>query len=281
MMRGVVYVDVLILVNAVIGIFLLRCTARMTGCRLPRWRAALGGAAAGVSSLVLLLPPLPEAVLWTAKAGSAAVVLLCAFGLPGRRLFCKVLFWYLALNFVLSGAVFAAVYYGGLGGVEVNNYTLYFNVSPLLLIACVAGVYLAVLLCETAFGRPQEHPKRPFSATLEMDGQAARINGTILLDTGFHVRDPLTGEDAFLLSFPSVKGSLPPALKAALDTYFHEGMLTPPIRLTSARTAAGVRALPALKASGLAVDGHDLGPRLAVFTPEILAEGSFEAVAGA
>ena len=47
-MRGVVYVDILVLVNAVIAMFLLRCTARLTGSPLglfawppPGWRLVL------------------------------------------------------------------------------------------------------------------------------------------------------------------------------------------------------------------------------------------------
>ena len=75
-MRGIVYVDILVLVNGVIGAFLLRCAARLCGCRAEGWRFLLGSAAAGLSSLILLLPPLPDAVLWLLKLGSAALIVL-------------------------------------------------------------------------------------------------------------------------------------------------------------------------------------------------------------
>ena len=42
-MRGVVYVDILVLVNAVIAMFLLRCTARLTGSPLGLFRMAAAG----------------------------------------------------------------------------------------------------------------------------------------------------------------------------------------------------------------------------------------------
>ena len=66
-MRGVVYADVLVLVNAVIGFLLLRCTARLAGLAYRRWRAALGGLLAGGSALLLLLPPLPGWAVWGLK----------------------------------------------------------------------------------------------------------------------------------------------------------------------------------------------------------------------
>ncbi|MFQ9681729.1 MAG: sigma-E processing peptidase SpoIIGA [Ruthenibacterium lactatiformans] len=101
------------------------------------------------------------------------------------------------LNIALSGAVFAATYYGAAQNVSTNNLSVYFNVSPLLLIGCIAGVYLAVQLCAWAFGRPQQVRTIPFTARFE-DGC---VQGLALVDTGFSVRDPITGTPAFLLSF--------------------------------------------------------------------------------
>ena len=145
-MRGVVYVDILFLVNAVIGLFLLRCTARLAGREYRAWRMALGGMMAGAASLALLLPPFPAVLVWGLKAAEACLIVLAAFPPGGLRCFFKTLWWYAALNVLLSGVVFAALYYGVAGGIEVNNMALYFNVPPLLLIACVAGVYCACLL---------------------------------------------------------------------------------------------------------------------------------------
>lgn len=154
-MRGVVYVDILFLVNAVIGLFLLRCTARLAGREYSAWRMALGGMMAGAASLALLLPPFPAVLVWGLKAAEACLIVLAAFPPGGLRCFFKTLWWYAALNVLLSGVVFAALYYGVAGGIEVNNMALYFNVPPLLLIACVAGVYCAVRVVDLCFGRPQ------------------------------------------------------------------------------------------------------------------------------
>ncbi|MBD5103057.1 MAG: hypothetical protein HDT27_10325, partial [Subdoligranulum sp.] len=49
-MRGVVYVDILFFVNALIGYFLLRAAMHLSGVAAPGWRIYFGAAAAGLSS---------------------------------------------------------------------------------------------------------------------------------------------------------------------------------------------------------------------------------------
>ncbi len=46
-MRGIVYVDILFFINAIIGYFLLRAAMRLSGVAAPDWRIFLGAAAAG------------------------------------------------------------------------------------------------------------------------------------------------------------------------------------------------------------------------------------------
>ena len=280
-MRGVIYVDILFFVNALIGYFLLRGAALLAGRIAADWRIFLGAAAAGLSSLLLLLPPLPQWLMWGAKIGSAVLIVFASFPVDNVRGFLKCCFWYVFLNIALSGAVFAATYYGAAQNVSTNNLSVYFNVSPLLLIGCIAGVYLAVQLCAWAFGRPQQVRTIPFTARFE-DGC---VQGLALVDTGFSVRDPITGTPAFLLSFPAVRGALPPGLLRALALYFDDGAMETggmPLRLIPTKTAAGTRALPAVRVRELVLEA-DGAPRrytgvCAVFTPEPLADGGFCAI---
>ena len=111
-MRGVIYVDILFFVNALIGYFLLRGAALLAGRIAADWRIFLGAAAAGLSSLLLLLPPLPQWLMWGAKIGSAVLIVFASFPVHNVRGFLKCCFWYVFLNIALSGAVFAATYYG-------------------------------------------------------------------------------------------------------------------------------------------------------------------------
>lgn len=280
-MRGVIYVDMLVFVNALIGYFLLRAAALLAGRITPDWRIFLGAAAAGASSLLLLLPPLPDWLMWGAKIGSAVLIVFIGFPISSVRSFLKCSFWYVFLNIALSGVIFAAVYYGKNENIAINNLAVYFNVSPILLIVCITGVYLTVQLCTWALGRPEGKKTVPFTAQFAQ----GTIRGTALVDTGFSVSDPITGMPAFLLSFPSVKQKLPAELMHRLSLYFEEGIMETggmPMRLIPTQTAAGVRALPAVRVSELILEmrgaKHRYTQICAVFTPELLADGSFCAI---
>ncbi len=280
-MRGVVYVDILVLVNGVIAAFLLRCTARLCSCQSPGLRLLAAGVLAGLSSLVLLLPPLPAAAVWALKLAGLASIVAMAFPWQGMRWYLRAVFWYVALNMLLSGAVLAAVYYGAAGSVETNNLTIYFNISPLGLVGCVTTVYLAMRMCLWSFGRPAAHPAASFAVWFG----TRQVCGMALLDTGLSLHDPVTGEEAFLLSYPALAEKLPAELSAKLLTYFQSGRLEAPLRLVPAQTAAGIRALPAARADRLLLqeEGRLQAQRatLAVFTNEALGGGQFGAAVAA
>ena len=104
-MRGVVYVDILFFVNALIGYFLLRAAMQLSGAAAPDWRIYLGAGAAGFASLLLLLPPLPSWLMWGAKLGSAVLIVFTGFPVHSVRGFLKCCFWYVLLNLTLSGVV--------------------------------------------------------------------------------------------------------------------------------------------------------------------------------
>ena len=235
---------------------------------------------AGAASLALLLPPFPAVLVWGLKAAEACLIVLAAFPPGGLRCFFKTLWWYAALNVLLSGVVFAALYYGVAGGIEVNNMALYFNVPPLLLIACVAGVYCAVRVVDLCFGRPQRAQHVPFSAGFG----GTCVRGLALLDTGCSVRDPVSGQEAFLLSLPMVKPALPPQLGVQLQAFLEQGQLSE----RAVRASAGAYSDSAWHARIACRDGAmaDIGEKgektvhnaLAVFTPERFADGAFSAI---
>ncbi len=283
-MRGVVYVDILIFINALIGYLLLRAAAGLSGCQTSGWRMLLGAVIAGLASLLLLLPPLPTWLMWGAKLGSAVLIVFAGFPPRTVRDFLKCCFWYILLNVALCGVVLAVVYSGVFKNLHTNNLAVYFNVSPLLLIGCITGMYFVLRLFSWAFGRPMQARTIPFTAVFE----EGCVRGMALVDTGFSVSDPITGAPAFLLSFPAVRATLPKSLLSALTLYFDDGAMEAggaSLRLIPAKTAAGTRALPAIRVRELVLEGDGTSRKYtgmcAVFTPERLADDSFSAIVSA
>lgn len=278
-MRGVVYVDVLFFTNALIGLCLLRCCASLTGCAVQKFFLFAGGILAGISSLMVILPPLPAWIMGLMKIISAGAIVALAFLKNGRRIFLKCLLWYVALNVLLSGTILLALYYFEPSKIQIYNMTLYFDVSPLLLICCVTGTYFVMQIMTFLMGRPREQIVLPFRATFGSE----KLDGYALWDTGYHVKDPISGASTFLLSFPEVQSKLSVPLEKALSNYFRTGNLQAGdgIRLIPARTATGMRLLPAIKAPLQLMQRErwrETTAALAVFTPERLGDGTFEAL---
>ena len=241
-MYGVIYVDVLVLVNTIAGWFLLRCTAAFARRPQHGVRMAAAAAAAGLSSLAILLPPLPAALSIVMKLALAAVIVRAAFPFENMRLYIKSCAAYFAANMLCAAAAFAAAQ-AGVRGISANNCTVYLRVSPVVLIACILGVYAAVEAWDFLFGAAAAQTLRSFRATL----MGASVTGTALLDSGFRARDPAFGAQLVLFSYPSVCSQLPASLRRELDSYFERGVLTDAskgVSLTGVRTAGGLSVLP-------------------------------------
>lgn len=281
-MHGVVYVDILVLVNAILAYFLLKATAFFAVRPQKPIRLCVAAFLAGLSALTLLLPPLATWFMAPIKLLCAFVVALAAFGFGGWRAFGKTVFWYITLNALLGGVVAAAVFYGA-NTMQYRNFSLYLHISPVLLIFCVLGTYAAVQLCSFVFGRPK--PQQQTAFLLWITSEAPPVEGMALLDTGMHLKDAVTGKEAMLLSLPSVKTQLPEQTAAAVQSYFQTGMLAqhePPLRLMAVKTATGMRVLPVLCGVRLTLrtvaKEKTFAAPLAAFSEETLADGSYQAV---
>lgn len=267
-MQGVVYVDILVLVNAIVGYFVLRCAAFLAAREVKPWRLCAGAVLAGISALLMLWPNLAWPLALAAKCLFAAGIVAVSFYWQGARVFWKSIFWYIALNLLLGGVVTLAVFYGA-GNIRYENFSLYVHVSPILLIACILLMYVLIQGAAYLFGKPKPQQHAAFSATV----QDKTVTGMALLDTGMHLRDAMTGESAVLCSFPTLRAQLPQKVENDLNTYFISGMLEQPLWIVMVKTATGMRALPAVRGETLTVNKHEKQQPVLVFTPETLLDG--------
>ena len=277
-MQGIVYVDVLVLLNAIVGYFLLRCTSKLAA--LPCRGLRLCGASflAGISALTLLWQNAPLLLSLTGKGAAVALVVFIAFPWCGARSFFKGLLWYIALNAALGGVLFLAVL-AGAKNIYVRGFSFYLHVSPLLLIFCVLGMYALVQGGSLLLGRLRPGERLEFVAEL----QGAPLSGIALLDTGQQIRDGFTGDRAILCSLPGLRAQLPVPVRAQLEAYFTDGCLLaaePAMRLIPVQTATGVQALPAMRAREFRAKTGARAVRepLLVFTREALEGGAVSAL---
>ena len=183
-MRTVIYLDVLLLVNFVVGAAFLLAAGLLCGACCSPLRLVGGAGAAAVSSLALLAPTAPWPLALTYKGTSAALCVAAAYGWQGARNTARLTAWFVLLNLTLTGALF-------LPGAACNNLSFYLPVLHVL-------------------GRSGP---ACFGAELSVAGRVVPLS--VFCDTGFHVQEPLSGRAVVLVRLDAVP--LPAGVRAYLD----------------------------------------------------------------
>ena len=235
-MRTVIYLDVLLLVNFVVGAAFLLAAGLLCGACCSPLRLVGGAGAAAVSSLALLAPTAPWPLALTYKGTSAALCVAAAYGWQGARNTARLTAWFVLLNLTLTGALF-------LPGAACNNLSFYLPVSPGLLLASTAGVCGVVEGVLHVLGRSGP---ACFGAELSVAGRVVPLS--VFCDTGFHLQEPLSGRAVVLVRLDAVP--LPTELRAYLDACL-AGVGAEPrpewgVRFVPCQTVAGHCLLPAL-----------------------------------
>ena len=239
LVRTVIYLDVLLLVNFVVGAAFLLAAGLLCGACCSPLRLVGGAGAAAVSSLALLAPTAPWPLALTYKGMSAALCVAAAYGWQGARNTARLTAWFVLLNLTLTGALF-------LPGAACNNLSFYLPVSPGLLLASTAGVCGVVEGVLHVLGRSGP---ACFGAELSVAGRVVPLS--VFRDTGFHVQEPLSGRAVVLVRLDAV--SLPAGVRAYLDACL-AGVGAEPrpewgVRFVPCQTVAGHCLLPALPAA--------------------------------
>lgn len=271
-----VYIDVLILVNGAVGYFLIKAVQCTCGLQAPVWRVLLAALWAGVSALFILLPPLPWTVSAAAKLLLGVPSAAVAFCPVSRRAFFKSVILYFIFNIILAGTAFAVCWYAGSNMMLVNNATVYFRISPLVLIALSAVLFLLMSLAQRALHIiPQENAVYPFSVIVH----DTKLQGNLLIDSGFSAQDAFTDSPVLMLSYPAVKERLSSSLQVALLLYFHQSISQSgdvKLRILPLQTAAGTALLPAVQANAFTLKTnrktYTAQQLTVVFSREVLGE---------
>ena len=189
-----IYIDVLITVNLFVDFLLLLGTKQLLSIRAKLWRMVLGAAVGGLCSLCALLPGLPFGLNLLLDLGIAAAVVLCAFGFGGSKNFIRRVTVLFALSFCFCGMMTLLYTTFQPEGMEIFNNTVYFNISPVLLIiltlVCYYTTRLARRLTKGACG------KSTWQTEIYLNGDRAVFIAAI--DTGCSVKEPFSGESVII-----------------------------------------------------------------------------------
>ncbi|MDR1410041.1 MAG: sigma-E processing peptidase SpoIIGA [Oscillospiraceae bacterium] len=253
-MRQVVYLDVLIFLNAFVTSALLLATSALLKTEIRRIRLLIGTVLGGVLSLVIFLPPLPIPLSVLIKAVGCALLAFVSFGFRSWRIYLRTAAAFLLANFVFAGAMLALWSFIAPRGMVFNNSTPYWDVSVLLL--CVSTIFCYALVRLISFITRRNAPdNHMFELTIEANAQRADCKA--LFDSGSALREGFSGAPVIVAQLDVVRPLIPRALRdqfggsapayLSLDTPVSvDGVQS--LRLIPYSSVGGTGLLPAFKA---------------------------------
>lgn len=205
----VIYADVVFLENLIVDYILLIATAKLTGVRARRWRAAAGAALGGIYAVLAALPEEGFLRGWALKLAVGVFMALLVFG--GSQRFFRVCLVFFGVSAAFAGAVMASAMIRGEGlrGAYLGQ------VSFASLLLSFAGFYF---LFSVAF---RSLTRRRVAGTLTRltvfhNGKKAVIPA--LLDTGNGLSEPISGLPVTVCSLEAVIDLFDEPVKTILRT---------------------------------------------------------------
>ena len=177
----VIYIDVLIFVNFIVNYFILLATQRICRQRAGTLRIFLADALASACSLAVFLPETGAISGVMLRLAVSSAVVLTAFGFRDCKRFFSLLGGFFAVSFAYAGICFGIWAVFKPKGMIIKNDTVYFDVSPLLLICTSAVCYLLLMLLKKHFSK-DEGTSLEYTVEITINGQTSSLKG--FLDTG-------------------------------------------------------------------------------------------------
>jgi len=237
-----VYIDLLVIINLYITYFLLKGTGVFLHRKLSTARCAAGAFAGGVSSIAILLPPLPFFANIVIKAASGAVITLIAFG---RKDFLKNALFFIIINVVFAGLTLLLWLFAAPFGMTYRNGFAYFDISFAALAVTTAISYgLIKLLRYLLDTRISEREYK-----IEIINRGQTVTLPALADSGNMLVDFFTGMSVIVCGEDAVKSVFPEAVYELGEN----GNYPDGIRFLPYTTVSSAGLIPVFKAEKISV----------------------------
>lgn len=289
----VIYIDVLLALNLFIDFLLLTATGRILRLPRKRGRLVLGSMLGAASCCLVLIPGLPDPLSLLLKLGAAALIVRISFRWQSAAAYIKQLLVFLVVSAVFAGLAFALWFFAAPDGFYVLDGVVYYNVSPLLLVALTVLSYF-VLGIYDRFTRKNAPVGRDYR--LSVDGGGGEKDLRALYDTGHHVTDVFSGSPVAIVRYDALEPCLSEDLREAVLSAMRTDSFSPTegsvstavksrLRMIPLRTVSGTGLLPAFQPKK-AVLSTQAGKRadvsgIYIAVCEVLGRGEYEAIIGA
>ena len=252
-MKQVIYVDVLICVNLFINYFILLSVVKILNLTLKRFRLILASSLGAIYSLIIFLPQLNFFLSLLIKLLMSISIILLAFGLLKIHSLLKITAYFYTINFIFAGIIFFVWYFISSNGIFIKNGMIYFNISPLFLIASTLITYFLMKLFNILIGQ-KEVPLNFCTISIIYKGQQVTLKAKI--DTGNTLREPFSNTPVVVTNYDVVKDILKNESYQKFFKTFNlsDSKTALKIRMVPFKTIMGEGLLPAFKADKIIIN---------------------------
>ncbi len=203
---GIIYVDVLIVINIFVNYFLLLASSAFLHIKSKRYRLLIGAVIGGFASIIIFLNNLHPLILLAFKMLLCICIVVSAFGFQSVRMLCRTCLVFIAVSFAFAGIMMLIFTTFTPNGMYYKNGVVYFDISALLLCLCCVVAYFIVSGIEHFTSR-RVLKKEIYPLYVKVGSNEALLNAFV--DSGNKLCDPFTNKRVIVCELPSLFGVLP------------------------------------------------------------------------
>lgn len=247
-MTGVIYADVLFILNTYITYAILLLTGIFLRASFKRLKVLSASIVGGLASFLILIPQVSDAVLGVARLVLCFILPIAAFSYRGIRILFRQTTVFLVINFIFAGIMFALWYFVNPSAMYYNTGIVYFDIDAMSIIVITAVCYFTVKIF--SFITQQRAPKNTvYDVYITIENDEIYLRG--FLDTGNCLKDPFTSSDVIIADRSALQKYFP--LKEDMNSIIEKSSLK--IRFLPCVTVSGSSLLPVFRCDKVKIKG--------------------------
>lgn len=235
-MPGVIYADVLVIINLYVTYFLLLSSALLSKQQVSRLRLLFSSFFGGFYSLSILIPSEYKLVCVLVKIGAAILPVVITFGIKNPAAYLRAQMSFLLCNFLFAGLMFGLWYFISPSGMYFDGSVVYFDIDLLTLVVFTVLCYGFLRLFDLFF-KSRAPVNTVFLCEVLYCGKSFRLKA--FLDTGNRLCDPFSGKPVIIVQ----------------ESVFAKADCEKRLRFIPCSTVSGEGLLPAFKAERVKIKG--------------------------
>ncbi len=198
----VVYADILLTVNLIVDFILLKITLKILKIIPKTARLILASFTGALFSLYIFLPQSPILIELAIQFLMSGVLILICIGFGTFKRFIRGVATLFCVTLIYAGGMIALWQLFKPSGMVINNSVVYFNISPIILIASTVAGYFLYIIFSKLFTVSSKTAKR-CNLTLYALGKSVGL--TAIIDTGNSLTDILSNSEIIIVDLSVAK----------------------------------------------------------------------------